>query len=202
MQIEPTTEQKIKDAARSVFIKKGFAGARMQDIADEAGINKALLHYYYRSKEKLFEVIFDEVFGAIVPAVNAIIAGVGSVEEKLDAFVDQYITVIEANPYVPLFIIHELSQNPERFVTKIKNRAELPNISLLVTQLFDEISKGNMRFYNPFHLIMNILAMCAFPFVAKPMLKAVTGMSEEMWQGMMKDRREEVKRFVRQALRP
>lgn len=200
MQVELSTEQKIKDAARKVFIKKGFAGARMQDIADEAGINKALLHYYYRSKEKLFEVIFDEAFGAIVPAVNAVIAGEGSVEKKLDAFIEQYITIIEENPHLPLFIIHELSSDPDRFVEKIKNRTELPNISLLVTQLFDEISNGRMRFYNPFHLIMNILAMCAFPFVAKPMLKAVSGMSEEMWQGLMKDRKEEVKRFVKQAL--
>lgn len=200
MTVEANTEQRIKDAARKVFVSKGFAGARMQDIADEAGINKALLHYYYRSKEKLFEVIFDEVFGVMLTRIQGIISSDLSVHDKINAFVDQYITVIQENPHVPLFVIHELSQDPERFVEKVGAKGQISNVAAFFAQITEEMYAGKIRAYQPIHLMMNILAMCVFPFIAKPMLKTVTGISEEMWQMMMENRREEVKRFIFNAL--
>src|SRR3712207_2537327 len=105
-QKDQNTEQRILQAAKTVFMHRGMAGARMQDIADEAGINKAMLHYYFRSKEKLFEVIFREAIGKFLPKINATIALDCSLFEKIHIFCREYITVLMENPYIPLFIIN------------------------------------------------------------------------------------------------
>src|SRR5690349_22190096 len=101
---DKSTQDRILDAARKVFVRKGMAGARMQDIADEAGINKALLHYYFRSKEKLFEQIFKELSFQFLPRVNAIFESDGSLFEKIEMFCSEYISKMIENPFIPLFI--------------------------------------------------------------------------------------------------
>lgn len=200
MQKDHSTEQKIKEAARQVFIQKGFAGARMEEIAAVAGINKAMLHYYFRSKEKLFEVIFEKVFNEAIPRIKGIFLSERDSIGKIEDFVDQYIQTLMENPYVPLFVLHELSSNPDRFVQKIKERYGLPEITPFIGQVMNDMLEGKIRAFHPFHLVMTILGMCVFPFVARPMLKAVGGLDEASWQLLMADRAVEIKRFIRAAL--
>ena len=109
-----STEERILEAAKKVFIRKGMYGARMQEIADEAGINKALLHYYFRSKNKLFEAIFQEAFHEFVPNAFGILKSDMPFEEKIRLFVSNYIDLISTNPFLPIFIINEINQNPDR----------------------------------------------------------------------------------------
>lgn len=196
-----STEEKIKEAAKNVFVRNGYAGARMQDIADEAGINKALLHYYYRSKEKLFELIFFEVFDVVIPQLKAKVNNYQSVEEKITAFVSTYIDVIQANPHVPIFVLHELSQDADRFVEKLKQRQIFPEIAQFMLQLMNEMEAGKIKSFQPIHLFMNIISMCAFPFVAKPLLQAVSGMGKEEWTVLMNERKAEVTRFILSAIK-
>ncbi len=196
-----STEEKIKEAAKSVFVRNGYSGGRMQDIADEAGINKALLHYYYRNKEKLFELIFFEVFDIIIPQLKATVNTDQSVEEKIKAFVSTYIDVIQANPHVPIFVLHELSQDADRFVEKLKQRHVLPEMAQFILQLMAEMEAGNIKSFQPLHLFMNIISMCAFPFVAKPLLQAVSGLSEKDWTVLMDERKAEVTRFILSAIK-
>jgi len=196
-----STEEKIKEAAKSVFVRNGYSGARMQDIADEAGINKALLHYYFRSKEKLFELIFFEVFDVVIPQLKATVSTDQLVAEKIKAFVSTYIDVIQANPHVPIFILHELSQGADRFVEKLKQRQVLPEMAQFMLQLMSEMEAGKVKSFQPLHLFMNIISMCAFPFVAKPLLQAVSGLSEEDWTVLMDERKEEVTRFILSAIK-
>src|SRR3954463_1613260 len=112
-------EQKILEAAKQVFFDKGMHGARMQDIADKAGINKAMLHYYFRSKEKLFEKIFTEVAGHFLPRIATILASENSVLEKIDTFCAEYISQVMQTPYVPIFILNEINRQPEAFLNKV-----------------------------------------------------------------------------------
>ena len=196
-----STEEKIKEAAKSVFVRNGYSGARMQDIADEAGINKALLHYYFRSKEKLFELIFFEVFDIVIPQLRATVSTDQSVEEKIKAFVFTYIDVIQTNPHVPIFILHELSQGADRFVEKLKQRQVIPEMAQFMLQLMNEMETGKIKSFQPLHLFMNIISMCAFPFVAKPLLQAVSGINEEDWTILMNERKEEVTRFILSAIK-
>ena len=105
------TEDKIVEAAKTVFIQKGMDGARMQQIADEAGINKALLHYYFRTKNKLFEKIFSLVFRDIFEVLEMAVMKELSFEQFLEQFVTEYINLLKRKPYIPQFVIHEINRN-------------------------------------------------------------------------------------------
>ena len=110
-----STEQKIFDAAHEVFTQKGMDGAKMQEIADRAGINKALLHYYYRTKEKLYEAVVRVIISKALPAIWHVIESDLPLEEKIKRFIETYIGIISRNPFIPLFIISEINKHPERF---------------------------------------------------------------------------------------
>lgn len=201
MSKDQSTEDRIKQAAKDIFIQKGYAGARMQEIAERAGgINKALLHYYFRSKEQLFDQIFDEVFQQVMPKLNAVLQRESHILDKIEAFVDAYIENVRQHPHIPLFVIHELGQNPDRFIEKIKGNNNLPNIALLMMEITAAMEDGEIRQFPPIHLFMNVLALCVFPFVAKPIVQAVTQMDEQEWNAMMDERAVTVKQFIRAAL--
>lgn len=194
------TELVIKEAARDIFLKKGYAGARMQDIADRAGINKALLHYYYRSKEKLFDVIFFEQFSKLIGQVKAGVNSGLNLHDKIEFFIDKYIELLEENPYLPLFVINELSRDSERFIGKLKTFEVYPEAASMVAMMMQAMEEGTIKKYHPFHLLMNIMSLSVFPFIAKPMIKTITNIEEEDWKEIMADRKEQVKAFVFNAL--
>jgi AcrR family transcriptional regulator len=167
---ERSTEKIILDAARKVFLEKGFDGARMQNIADEAGINKALVHYYFRSKEKLFDAIFLEVFSGFFPKVSEIMFSDIVFEKKIELFVDKYIDMLSANPFLPIFMLHEMHRNPDKIVMLMKKTGLNPRkyIGQLVISVPGQPDAIDMR-----HFIVNMLGLCVFPFVAKPILKGM-----------------------------
>lgn len=196
-----STEQKIFDAAHEVFIQKGMDGAKMQEIADRAGINKALLHYYYRSKEKLYEAVARVILGQAAPVVSRLIESGLPLEEKIRHFIDFYIGVISKNPFIPLFIISEINKHPERFIEAILPK-ELPKPQVFMRQVEEEIAAGRIRPINPKHLIINIVSMCIFPFIAKPMARFALGLNSAEMKLFLEERKEQVTEFVLAALRP
>ena len=107
-----STEDKILEAAKNVFVAKGMEGARMQEIADEAGINKALLHYYFRSKEKLFEAIFSKIIQFAFPEITRIAQSNEPFISKIEQVVDAYIDLLIKHPFIPGFIMKELNRDP------------------------------------------------------------------------------------------
>lgn len=170
--VTQNTEHKIIQAAENEFIERGFSGARMQAIADKAGINKALLHYYFRSKQKLFEVIFKTVFRLFIPKIIGIFNNPDiDFFEKIKQFVSAYIELIIKNPHIPGFIIHELNSNDSALIKVISEIK--PDISPVIKQIQDEIDKGNIIDIDPEHLILNILSMTIFPVVAAPIVKLI-----------------------------
>uniref|UniRef100_A4SEG4 Transcriptional regulator, TetR family n=1 Tax=Chlorobium phaeovibrioides (strain DSM 265 / 1930) TaxID=290318 RepID=A4SEG4_CHLPM len=112
---EPETERRILQSAEKVFYRQGYDGARMQEIADEAGINKALLHYYFRSKERLFDAVFSDAVMRLVPPVFAVMNSNSPLMDKVRAFVDAYFNTVVNNPFLPGFVVHEMHRNPSRF---------------------------------------------------------------------------------------
>lgn len=197
------TEQRILEAAKKIFIQKGFAAARMQEIADEAEINKALLHYYFRSKQKLFTVIVAETIEMIIPRLSQAIEYDGTVVEKLDKIVDVYIDTINEHPHLPTFMIMELAQSRADFVKEIKkNTDSFPNFQQFFMQVMKEGQEAKIRKINPFHLLLNTLSMCIFPFIVKPIFTTVVEVPDEAFLALMKERKEEVKSFLRNSLRP
>ncbi len=115
---DKSAEQKILEAAKQVFMENGLDGARMQDIADKAGINKALLHYYFRSKDKLFERIFVEEAQKFMPKVSTIMLSEISLFEKIEKFMSEYIDTLSQNPLLANFIMNEINRNPKEMIKK------------------------------------------------------------------------------------
>jgi len=192
------TENQILIAAREVFILKGFEGARMQEIADYAGINKALLHYYFRSKEKLFDAVFSEIAANLFPAMKQVIEAELGMKEKITFFVKMYLKTLLENPFIPAFIINTLNSNPDRFLNHIKKSGLNP--MLLQKQIDDEAVLGLIRPMKAEHLLVNIISMCIFPFVARPIVQSMFEMTNEDYQRYLKSRENEIVDFVLKSI--
>jgi len=183
-----TTEEKIFNAARIVFQKKGFAGARMQEIADEACINKAMLHYCFKNKQLLFEAVFMNAFSQLAPKINTIFISEDSLFDKIRQFTHSYISFVMLNPYLPTFIIQEMNNNPEFVLSFLKNENR-PNPTLLIAQIEKEIADGIIKPINPKQLLMNMISMTVFPFAAQMMVKGMLQISDTEFNQMMEERK-------------
>lgn len=192
---DKNTEDQILEAAKTVFQSKGMDGARMQEIADKAGINKAMLHYYYRSKQLLFEAVFKHAFSLLAPQLNKILNDDSSVEEKIRNFTFNYISFISKHPYLPNFIIQELNRNPV-FAERLRHTEGFPNIEKFTKQLNDEIEKGIIKPIKAEQLFINILALNVFPFIAKPLLKTFINIDEVSYKQLIESRKIEVADFI------
>jgi AcrR family transcriptional regulator len=193
-----STENQILIAAREVFIVKGFEGTRMQEIADHAGINKALLHYYFRSKEKLFEAVFSEVAANLFPAMRQLLEAELGIREKLTFFIKIYLKALHENPFIPSFVINTLNSNPESFLKYIKKAGIKP--LLLQKQIDEEATRGVIRAIKAEHLVVNIIALCVFPFVARPIVQNIFEMNDEEYQAYLSARETEIVDFVLKSI--
>ena len=183
-----TTEEKIFEAAFRVFQLKGFKGARMQEIADEAGINKAMLHYCFKNKELLFEAVFMNAFGKLAPQINEIFKSQDSIFEKIKKFTDSYISFVMNYPFLPQFIIQEMNNNPE-FVTKFLKKENRPDPTKLIHQIENEIKLGILKPINPKQLLIDIFSMTVFPFAPQALLKGMIQVSNEEFMQLMEERK-------------
>ena len=193
------TEEKILAAAKKVFHRKGFEGARMQEIADEAGINKSLLHYYFRNKDKLFQAVFDAAFSSLMTNTRKIFLSDSPLSEKISAFLVDYIITISENSYIPWFILNGIHEKPEQFQAIFeKNNV---NHSMILEHLKEQIGDEYNADIQPLHIWLNILSMCIFPVVAKPLIMKIFTMSEEAYRLLLEERKTVVPYFVISALK-
>ncbi|HHB51740.1 MAG TPA: TetR/AcrR family transcriptional regulator [Saprospiraceae bacterium] len=194
------TEQKILEAATNVFQTKGMDGARMQEIADKAGINKAMLHYYYRSKQKLFEAVFKTAIAIMAPKLREIINKEEPLFDKIRNFTNGYISLINQHSYLPTFIIQELNRNPN--ILKDTFNKEFGNgFMKMRAQIEQMVKNGEIRPIAPEQLIMNVISMSIFPFVAKPILKSVLQKEDKDYQQLLEARKTHVADFIINAIK-
>ncbi len=197
-----TTEQKILDAAEVVFHEKGFDGARMQEIADKASINKGLLHYYFKSKDALFDAIFNMAVKRMSGNINSILQMDISLEEKIDLIIDSYMNLLLRNSSLPRFVITEINKDSERFIKKYLS-GEINNVfAKFIDSVKKEIDAGKIKAIDPKHLFMNMISMILFPFVGKPMIQVLIGVDNKEYNKLMLERRDHVKDFIKQAIKP
>jgi AcrR family transcriptional regulator len=195
------TEARILEAARQVFRQKGYVGARMEEIAEKAHINKSMLHYYFRSKERLFEVVFQADAGQMAPYIIGLLTADRPLLEKIPAFVEAYLTVILEHPYIPGFIINELARNEGELLQKV--RAQAPGIDFLGTffaQIDEEIHLGRIQPVDPRHLLLTMLSACVFPFLARPLIKMALHLDEAGFQAFVEERKTHVTQFILSGL--
>jgi TetR/AcrR family transcriptional regulator len=195
-----TAEEKIKKAASEVFLLKGLDGARMQEIADKAGINKALLHYYYRNKEQLFQSVFEDKLLSFLPKIFQVFHSEQSIEDKVNILAERYIDFLKVNPELPHFVLGELQRRPERLFEKIDAKLSM-NIDVIGQQLKKEAEEGRIRPIAPQHFMANLLSMIVFPFIASPLFMKVFRYDKDAYYAYLDHRKKEVPAFVMAALR-
>ena len=193
--MDSSTEQKIYEAARRIFILKGMEGARMQEIADEAGMNKALLHYYFRSKENLFKAVFKDTFSKFFVKVKNTLSADTSAKVKLNDFIDNYIDLIQANPYVPQFIISEINRDPKMLKTMMFEAGIEPQ--KILELLLNDAHSDNLSKLDPRHIVISLLGMLVFPFIARPLLQMVYFSDDKMaYDQFLNERKDIVKNMI------
>lgn len=197
---DENSETRILEAAKKVFLKKGMAGARMQDIADEAGINKAMLHYYFRSKEKLFEGIFSELSQQFFPKLVLIFESEESIFRKIEMFVSEYIDQMSRTPYLPIFVLNEINRQPEAFIKKIFGNKK-PPVNKFFHSVMQEIENGTINPINPSQLLLNIVSLCIFPFAARPMFQIIANVDKAMFDQLLRERKKELPLFIINAIK-
>ncbi|MDO9260518.1 MAG: TetR/AcrR family transcriptional regulator [Flavobacteriaceae bacterium] len=194
------TETEILNAAKRVFQQKGMDGARMQEIADEANINKSLLHYYYRSKQLLFEAVFKSAFSLLAPQLNAVMNDDSMLFDKIRNFTYNYISFVVKHPYLPNFIIQELNRNPE-FVKNLLSERHFPTLEKFNKQVEEQIANGVIRPIKTEQLFINIMALNIFPFIAAPLLKGFLKQDDAHYKQLIEERKTAVADFIINAIK-
>ncbi len=200
-QKDNTTEELILQEARKAFIQKGLAGARMQDIADKAGINKALVHYYFKSKENMFTIIFEQEFEKFFSHLATVLSADIPLFEKIEQVVSLDIERLSQFPDIPLFVINELSQNPGRMTKRFKQMRTENVLDIFQRQINNEVKKRMIKKITAQQLLINIQSLSVFPIMAKPMIKKVMQLTEKQYQQMIQLRKKEVAAFIINAIK-
>lgn len=167
---EEAAEERILRAAMDVFVEKGRHGARMQEIADRAGINKALLHYYFRNKEKLYARVFELLIWDNISGIQTLLNKDMPVEEYFKTFISEYIDLLNQNPNIPLFILRELSEGGETVKTILRELVEKGNFSVKgpLEKIQNAQNNGEIISIDPRQLIATIIGSCLFYFISQP----------------------------------
>ncbi len=198
------TEQQILEAAETLFLEKGFALTSTTEIAKVVGCNQALVHYYFRTKDQLFDSIFERKVYLFMSAFLEIDSEKLSFEERLKRKVEAHYDILSANPKLPFLFVNELTTNPERIKTvreKIGNTSQSVFFRLKA-ELEEEIQKGNIRPMNPIDLLLTIIALNATLFIVSPMIKVIVNISDEDLQQVIAHRKQENVKIILNSLKP
>lgn len=198
---DSNTEQKIKAAAKVVFHKKGFAAARTRDIAEEAGMNMALLNYYFRSKEKLFQLIMFEAISDFMQNMANVFNDEGTtLEKKLELIAENYINLLTREPELPLFMMSEIRSQGAEILERMPTANTIMQ-SVFIKQFKAFGKKGKIIEPNPLHFIMNLLGMVVFPFMGSPILKKVGKLNDPQFNKLMQQRKKLIPVWMKAILR-
>lgn len=189
------TEKKIFEAASRVFRRKGFAGTRMQEIADEAGINKSILHYYYQNKDQLFYKVLQEEISYFFPVIVGILDSNDALDEKIAWLIDTFYSILQDNPHIGRFMFLEMDQHTEQFYT-IFNELGIRPSRKFSDEIREEIMRGNMDPVKPEQLMANIFGLILFPFVSQTMIKSIFGMDSHAYLKFVRERKEFLVAFI------
>lgn len=195
------TEEKIFESATEIFVQKGMDGTRMQDIADHAGINKSLLHYYYRTKDRLFNAVFEKIamkmFERFAPVFDANL----TLEEKIRFFYKEHITFLQKNPRLPAFLLNEINRNPGR-IKKLISGLDIEHLwNTIENQHKNELERYNITRKSIPQLMTSIAAISVFPFAAKGIIEGILERLDISFDDYLEERKEFAAEFVIKAIK-
>jgi AcrR family transcriptional regulator len=196
-------KSRILDAADEIFVRRGIDGARMQEIADHAGVNKALLHYYFRSKADLARAVWLRIASSFAPGIFQMMASDLSLDEKIDRFVNAYHTTLTRHPYLLAYVISEAARHPdliEDFYSSERRQAARRMIDKLREQINDSVTTKTMPPVSAEQFFVTLASSCLFPYAARPMISEFLGLGPTGFREFMERRRTELPAFMKRAL--
>jgi Transcriptional regulator len=198
--MEQSAEEKILAAAKKIFVEKGLDGARMQEIADEAGISKALLHYYYRSKQQLFDGIYMQVFDEVIPRVFGILTSDMSIFDIIRKFFEVHIEFLKKDTSTPMFVLKEVRRVPH-LLEKILSVRNVDIRTVVNAKIADAVAKGEIRPIRGEELILNMMSLSIFQFAGAPIFKTIGKISDEDFDKLIEERKKTLAEFVINAIK-
>jgi len=201
MQKDESTETRIKETARKLFHEKGFDAVRTREIAEAAGINSALLHYYFRSKEKLFHIIMIESINEMFSFMRQIIYDEStSLSEKIDMIVEGYIGVIRANPNLALFVLNELHVDSGKIIKESSIEKNMLVDSSLFRQMKEQLDRKSMNI-SPLHFMLNAISLSVMPMIARPLIIYLYDTKIENVPDFLEERRKLIPMWIKGMLK-
>jgi AcrR family transcriptional regulator len=199
---ELETRERILDAAHTVFLRKGTANSRTQEIADAAGVNKALVHYYFGTKAALADAIFARALGTIAPRIFGILADPNrSIEEKVPDIVREQIAFHSTRPYLAGYLLSEMYAEPDRIARVISGQGAAP-LDVIRRQLREAARAGKMRPISAEQFVVNLMGLLIFPFAIRPALGVILSLNDARWPAFLEERRRLLPDFFLAGLRP
>ncbi len=195
------TEQKIFDAATELFLEKGVDRTSVREIAAKAGINLALMNYYFRSKENLFDTIFSELVVKNTKKLIQILDSDQSLEEKIRQYVAAYIDMLSENPLLVSFVMSILHRSQDK-ITEKKAVSNLYSTDKFTQQIIEEGKKGNIRKTNPTQFFVDMLSLIAFPFAIKLLIMDKNQFGEADFREFVRERKTRVPEMLISNLKP
>jgi len=194
------TETLIKIAAKKVFLKKGFAGTRLQEIADEAKIGRTALHYYFRNKEKLFSAVLQDFFKEVTSRMPSLDDAQMPILERMKLFINDYMDTAIKSPEIDLFLLNEINENPQIFL-EIKGSFEKDPGQVMITAIQRAVDKGEIS-GDPKQIFLTLMSMCMFPFAGMAMVKSMMAVSDDGFIELMKARKAHLLQIVEKIFMP
>ena len=201
---EITTEERILDAAMKVFTRKGFAATRTEEIAKEAGINRTLLHYYYRDKQTIFNLIFETRFKEFFKGLFVIFEADNiSLFEKIERMVDHEVTTLSKHPHMARFVITEIAHEPNLLVEHGTKLGLNPRVMIAAFEklVVKEVSEGIIKPIEGRQLLINIMSLCIYPVVASPIIQTMMSLNESEFIQLTEQRKKQVSEFIINAIK-
>ena len=198
--MEQSPEEKILAAAKKVFLEKGLDGARMQEIADEAGMSKASLHYYYRSKQHLFDGIYVQVFSDVLPRIFGIFMSDLPLFEIIRKFYEMHIEFLKHDPSISMFVMKEINRVPH-LLEKILAEKDVDMLGAVNAKVQEAVNRGEVRPIRGEELMLNMVSLSIFQFAGAPIFKTIGGISDEDFDKLIEERKKTLAEFVISAIK-
>lgn len=201
-----TNNSEVKDrillVARDLFIEKGYNGTSIRDIAAASDTNVAMVNYYFHSKYNLFEIIFEEALNVLVKRVFGVFRSEMPIFDLIEAWINSYYETLMEYPQIPIFVLNEINQNPERLTKRIQDHSPNELFIHISGRIKQEIAKGNIRDLPPLDFLLNVLSLCVFPFMFGALATKVANKPMQEYYDVLQQHKAYVVEFVINAIKP
>lgn len=192
-------ELKILESAEKLFLEQGFLKTTTGQIAQLAGCNQALVHYYYRTKEQLFERVYEQKIQLLFSNFIAEVEACDSFEESITRMVRMHFRFLKENPMLPSFLLNECLNNPLERMSALKAKLSvlIPTVKRRLEETLNrEIAAGNIRPISVLDLLFSIISLNVMPFLVMPLFQTLTDSSDEDMQTLLAHREEEAVNLI------